>query len=59
MADKLRVLYVDDEPGLLDIGKLFLERGGTFAVDTLTSAVEALSQLNLTSPEKCEEGCVP
>ncbi len=45
MADKLRVLYVDDEPGLLDIGKLFLERGGTFAVDTLTSAVEALSQL--------------
>ena len=45
MADKLRVLYVDDEPGLLDIGKLFLERGGTFAVDTLTSAVEALAQL--------------
>jgi PAS domain S-box-containing protein len=45
MADKLRVLYVDDEPGLLDIGKLFLERGGTFAVDTLTSAVVALEQL--------------
>ncbi|MDO9035518.1 MAG: GAF domain-containing protein, partial [Methanoregula sp.] len=45
MADKLRVLYVDDEPGLLDIGKLFLERSGAFAVDTLTSAVEALSQL--------------
>ncbi|MDP3396038.1 MAG: PAS domain S-box protein [Methanoregula sp.] len=45
MADKLRILYVDDEPGLLDIGKLFLERGETFAVDTLTSAVVALAQL--------------
>jgi len=45
MVDKLRVLYVDDEPGLLDIGKLFLERGGTFTVDTLTSATAALSQL--------------
>ena len=45
MADKLRVLYVDDEPGLLDIGKLFLERSGAFAVDTLTSATGALEQL--------------
>jgi hypothetical protein len=24
MADTLRVLYVDDEPDLLEIGKLFL-----------------------------------
>ena len=45
MADPLRVLYVDDEPGLLDIGKLFLEREGTFAVDTLTSARQALEQM--------------
>jgi len=45
MADKLRVLYVDDEPSLLDISKRFLEREGTFAVDTLTSASEALDQL--------------
>ena len=45
MADTLRVLYVDDEPGLLTIGKLFLERGGSFAVDTLTSALDALEQL--------------
>ncbi len=42
----IRVLYVDDEPSLLNIGKLFLERGGAFVVDTLTSASEALIRLN-------------
>jgi DNA-binding response OmpR family regulator len=46
MADTLRILYVDDEPGLLSIGKLFLEREGVFAVNTLTSAEVALEQLN-------------
>ena len=46
MAGALRVLYVDDEPGLLSIGKLFLEREGVFAVDTFTSAGVALEQLN-------------
>ena len=46
MAGVLRVLYVDDEPGLLSIGKLFLEREGEFAVDTLTSARDALEQLS-------------
>ena len=45
MKDKLHVLYVDDEPDLLSIGKLFLEREGVFAVDTLTSAKVALEQL--------------
>jgi len=45
MADTIRILYVDDESGLLDIGKLFLERGGAFYVATLTSAIEALEQL--------------
>jgi PAS domain S-box-containing protein len=46
MADTLRILYVDDEPDLLEIGKLFLEDGGAFAVDTLPSAGQALEQLN-------------
>ncbi|MDO9325481.1 MAG: PAS domain S-box protein, partial [Methanoregula sp.] len=41
----ISVLYVDDEPGLLDIGKLFLEREGAFVVDTFTSAHLALEQL--------------
>jgi len=45
MADTLRILYVDDEPSLLSISKLFLEKGGEFAVDTLTSAIVALEQL--------------
>jgi PAS domain S-box-containing protein len=45
MADTIRVLYVDDEPGLLDIGKLFLEKTGEYTVDTLESAIEALLQL--------------
>jgi PAS domain S-box-containing protein len=40
-----RLLYVDDEPGLLEIGKIFLESGGEFKVDTLPSAVEALDHL--------------
>jgi PAS domain S-box-containing protein len=39
------VLYVDDEPGLLEITKLFLERTGDFAVDTRTSAKDAFSEL--------------
>ena len=41
-----RLLYVDDEPGLLDIGKIFLERSGQFIVDTVDSAPAALTLLN-------------
>lgn len=40
-----RVLYVDDEPDLLDIAKLFLEDSGTFSVETLPSAGEAIAHL--------------
>jgi PAS domain S-box-containing protein len=36
------VLYVDDEPGLLEVGKIFLEQGGQFTVDTIDSAPAAL-----------------
>jgi len=38
----ISVLYVDDEPMLLEIGKIFLERSGQFQVDTLESAAGAL-----------------
>jgi PAS domain S-box-containing protein len=41
----ISVLYVDDEPGLLEICKLFLEQKGEFSVDTITSAPEALALL--------------
>ena len=40
------ILYVDDEPGLLEIGKMFLEQGGRFSVETITSAAEALEILH-------------
>ena len=39
----LNILYVDDEPGLLEIGKMFLEAAEGLTVDTLTSASDALS----------------
>ena len=37
----IHVLYVDDEPALLELTKLFLERSGDFSVDTAISAQEA------------------
>jgi PAS domain S-box len=40
------VLYVDDEPALLDIGKVFLEASGDFAVTTVTSVEDALSAMS-------------
>jgi|WetSurMetagenome_2_1015567.scaffolds.fasta_scaffold24606_3 PAS domain S-box-containing protein len=45
----LRVLYVDDEPALLDLSKLFLEQGGEFLVDTTTSTSAALSCMQSTN----------
>ena len=39
------LLYVDDEPDLLSLGKLFLERGGDFHVTTAMSAHEGLEKL--------------
>ncbi len=42
MPDDIHILYVDDEPGLLSLGKIFLERSGQFIVDTITSAPAAL-----------------
>jgi PAS domain S-box-containing protein len=41
----LHVLYVDDEPALLELGKIFLEQSGTMTVETATSARDALSML--------------
>jgi PAS domain S-box-containing protein len=42
MADGIRVLYVDDEPGLLEIAQQFLEESGEFKVGTSVSAQDAL-----------------
>jgi len=42
------VLYVDDDPWLLEIGKMFLEKNSTFTVDTALSAQDALDRLATT-----------
>ncbi len=42
----ISLLYVDDEPDLLDLCKLFLEREGEFSVTTVTSADEGLNILS-------------
>ena len=40
----ISLLYVDDEPALLELGKLFLERSKNFTVDTAVSAAEAINE---------------
>ncbi len=45
----ITVLYVDDDPDLLEIGRIFLEKMGNFSVDTCTSAPDALLRLDQTS----------
>jgi len=42
---KISILFIDDEPALLEIAKLFLERSGEFSVETCRSAIEALEVL--------------
>jgi len=41
----ISVLYVDDEPDLLEIGKLFLEAGEELRVSTAIAAEDGLAQL--------------
>lgn len=41
----IHVLYVDDEPDLLVLGKTFLEKAGDTVVDTASSAHQALDML--------------
>jgi len=45
MVFMISVLYVDDEPDLLEIGKVFLERTNEFTVTTAPSASIALGLL--------------
>lgn len=49
MAAPLRVLYVDDEPALLDIGRIYLERNGFCKVTVADSGAAALELMNETS----------
>lgn len=43
----ISILYVDDEPDLLDIGKLFLEQEPGFSVDITTSAQDAMKRMRI------------
>jgi PAS domain S-box-containing protein len=43
MKGRIQVLYVDDEPSLLEIAQLFLEDSGDFTVGIATSAKESLA----------------
>ncbi|MDD1687370.1 PAS domain S-box protein [Methanoregula sp.] len=45
----ISVLYVDDEPDLLILARIFLERAGGFQVATSTSAQESLDSPSLPS----------
>ena len=45
----ISVLYVDDESGLLEVARVFLEETGEFSVTTSTSAKEALELLSTRS----------
>jgi PAS domain S-box-containing protein len=45
MAGVIHVLYVDDEPDLLHLGKVFLEQSGEFAVKTTLNATKAIQLL--------------
>ena len=45
MPSRYRVLYVDDEPALLDLTRLFLEKIGGFSVDCALSGSEALDRI--------------
>ncbi|MBN1167006.1 MAG: PAS domain S-box protein [Methanospirillaceae archaeon] len=45
----IRVLYVDDEPEMLAVTGIHLEETGEFIVDTVSSAVSALSSFSIQS----------
>ncbi|NMB78874.1 MAG: response regulator [Methanomicrobiales archaeon] len=45
----ISLLYVDDEPDLLALGKLYLERGGEFSVSTADCAQDGLARLSTTT----------
>ncbi|MCQ1538365.1 PAS domain S-box protein [Methanocalculus taiwanensis] len=41
----IRILYIDDEPALLDLTKLFLEDTGNYTVDVLEDSLEAAEMI--------------
>ncbi|MDD4126278.1 MAG: PAS domain-containing protein [Methanomicrobium sp.] len=46
----MKILLVDDEPHLLEIGRIFIEKTGDFIVDTASCADEAFFKLDNEEP---------
>lgn len=44
-TDPFTALYVDDDPDLLEVGRIFMERDGRFHLDTASSATEAWERI--------------
>ncbi|MCP1715433.1 PAS domain S-box-containing protein [Methanocalculus alkaliphilus] len=44
-SSPFRIIYIDDEPALLEIGKIFLERTGHYAVDVEADPESALGRV--------------
>jgi len=42
----ISILYVDDDPILLELGKVFLERSGNLSVDTISSGHQAIDMVD-------------
>jgi PAS domain S-box-containing protein len=51
MPERIRVLYVDDEPDLLEVARLFLEQSPEFSVETAASAPQALNTPKIPSSD--------
>lgn len=45
MTEQIRILFVDDEPGLRDIGKMYLEEFAGFSVTTAENGADAIHLL--------------
>ncbi|MEN6609298.1 MAG: PAS domain S-box protein [Methanoregulaceae archaeon] len=41
----IHVLYIDDEPDLLELGRFFLEESGEFVIDTVPSAKQGIEEM--------------
>ena len=49
MTPRFKILYVDDEPALLNLAKIFLSRLGPFEISVSTSVSEALQKYPITT----------
>lgn len=46
-VSSIRILYIDDEPALLELGKIFLEKSADIIVDVCSEPLESLKKLSV------------